>query len=582
MKFIIFVILLVLISPLVHTKAQNFSDKEKQEILLNLTKYNSLQSFNAIMKVIDNKIIEAMPTILDHLWKQSPDMQYWYLIALKVLEYQGTQSLTLAFVDSLDDLKDPPNEIDQDELKYLANTILFSFNDFSRRTNTYKYFYKIFPENDYSMIPQLAKILEQFSLSETSAKEALIKIAENSENGPDRWVAISYLYDIYRENILELAIHRLLEEKDCTTKISILNEIVGNIRGAKEHELFLNQIQKDTCNYLLSNYAEYLFRDYATPRDYKLVKELIPRTKDLATKEHILFLANDFKPIIIDSTSFIKNNIDSLTSYHSQCDSFKWFGENNFTNQIYNLLINAKTELETADSISTAFSLKQYQSIIKKVYLDTLKSDSKFVTKDAYIFLYYYPKYILNRLPKVPWIESIIPEMTLRKSSGIQITISGSDFKSDATVLWNNLPQKIMSVTDTLIRVEIDKKESNKEGIYKITVKNPDGIISNEAAFKITNKLEFPIIPVLECVRKNEDNSYTAYFGYDNKNGISVLLQIGEENKFDPSEHDRLQPEIFMPGRHKNIFSVKFDGRKIMWKLNKEKITADKNSPECK
>ena len=583
MKKVIFLIISILILSLTcNINAQKISDHEKQKIISNLSKSNPNVSLGAIMDVIDHKIDEAIPEILKNIGSKPLTLQYWYLIALKILGYANTHLLTIEYLVSLDANLDQSDEIDVDEYKFLSNNILYSLGDYTRTQNTFNYLQKISPESDHSMISQLRLIIENDPIHESQAKTELIKLAENCPDEKERWLAVSYLYDLYKENILPEIEKRLIEETDYGVKLSILYEIVDNYKNPKHHQLFVNQIQIDTCVEMPSAYAEVLFVYYATPLDYKLIKELIPKTKDEITRNYLTFRINKFTSFITDSASSVVTNIDSLISYQAQCASFKWLWDISFNNQINGLLLNAKTKLESRDSVSAAFRLKQYRSIINKEYRDTLELEAKYVTRDAFIFLYYYPKYILNRLPKVPWIESITPEITVRKSSGIQITISGSDFKSDATVLWNNTTQKIISVTDTLIRVEIDKKESNKEGIYKITVKNPDGIISNEAAFEITNKLEFPIIPVLECVRKNEDNSYTAYFGYDNKNGISVLLQIGEENKFDPSEHDRLQPEIFMPGRHKNIFSVKFDGRKIMWKLNKEKITADKNSPECK
>jgi hypothetical protein len=96
------------------------------------------------------------------------------------------------------------------------------------------------------------------------------------------------------------------------------------------------------------------------------------------------------------------------------------------------------------------------------------------------------------------------------------------------------------------------------------------------------DKLAQPIIPLLECIKLNADGSISARLGYDNINARTIVLPLGEENKFDPAKHDRSQPEIFLPGRHPNVFEITFDGKKLMWKLNNDKLTVDKNSPRCK
>ena len=565
--------------------AQGLTQEQKNTLITNLANYDSAGTINSpltsVRMITEYNIVEAIPSLVQNIWKQRPEIQFEFLRGLQKLGAEETHALTLSFLDSVDKYNYDNNIFWKLYYKAAANEILFKMNDYSKRN----YLYEMFDKYRYAIeglaTTLFALILNHVPEDELKVKGILLKIVDESLDENNRYFAVRSLHRKYGILVLPLVKQRFIVETEPSVRLVYLDKILSKYKSNENHSFLLNQVANDSSDYIRSEILKNLLIIYGSPFDLKYVTQNKGSLRSPYQSFCNMYLKY-FATVKPDSNLGLKNILDSLISYHRQCVSFNWLGDQSFSNQLYLYLVNANTKYVAGDSISAAFSVRHYRSIINKVYLDTLKTESKYVTKNAYIFLHYYPMYILQKLPKVPWIESITPEVTVRKSSEFQITISGSDFKSDATVLWNNTTQKIISVTDTLIRVEIDKKESNKKGIYNLTVKNPDGIISNEAAFEITNKLEFSVNPVLECVRKNDDGSYTAYFGYDNKNNRSVLLQVGEENKFDPSEHDRLQPEIFMPGRHKNIFNVKFDGEKIMWKLNKEKITADKDSPECK
>jgi uncharacterized repeat protein (TIGR01451 family) len=62
--------------------------------------------------------------------------------------------------------------------------------------------------------------------------------------------------------------------------------------------------------------------------------------------------------------------------------------------------------------------------------------------------------------------------------------------------------------------------------------------------------------PVLECVRNNGGGSYSAYFGYENKNSVAVTIPVGNDNRFNPDPKDRGQPSVFGPGRQRFVFKV--------------------------
>ncbi|NOK62478.1 MAG: 3',5'-cyclic AMP phosphodiesterase CpdA [Chloroflexi bacterium AL-W] len=85
------------------------------------------------------------------------------------------------------------------------------------------------------------------------------------------------------------------------------------------------------------------------------------------------------------------------------------------------------------------------------------------------------------------------------------------------------------------------------------------------------------ISPVLECVVANNDGSYTARFGYDYVGRGRTRIAVGPDNRFTPEPQDRGQPEVFVSGRWRDMFTVDFDGSDLVWTLNGRTTTASDN-----
>lgn len=96
----------------------------------------------------------------------------------------------------------------------------------------------------------------------------------------------------------------------------------------------------------------------------------------------------------------------------------------------------------------------------------------------------------------------------------------------------------------------------------------------------VTGQTLAPVRPVLECVAK-QGNTYTAFFGYQNDNAFERTIAPGASNRFTPAPEDRGQPASFAPGRQRQVFSVPFDGRELVWTLDGRTATASKQSPRC-
>lgn len=104
-----------------------------------------------------------------------------------------------------------------------------------------------------------------------------------------------------------------------------------------------------------------------------------------------------------------------------------------------------------------------------------------------------------------------------------------------------------------------------------------------EDGFKTLAKVNLPqpVEPIVECVKHHANGTYTAYFGYHNANQWPVTIPIGQNNRFHIQNPDRGQSSVFLPGRSpqfpQSAFRVDFDKSNLVWILNGNTVTANKN-----
>jgi hypothetical protein len=95
-----------------------------------------------------------------------------------------------------------------------------------------------------------------------------------------------------------------------------------------------------------------------------------------------------------------------------------------------------------------------------------------------------------------------------------------------------------------------------------------------------------PVTPRLNCVSQNADGSLSAFFGYQNQNGVAVTVPNGPQNSldFDTANHRVTQ---FRPGSYDFVFSVDFKKeQKLVYTLAPEgspatTLTVTKQSKQC-
>jgi len=575
--------------------AQVITPEIKQKLIANLANVDSTGTVsspeNAVRIISQYKIVEAIPGLIQNLWKQSPEVQFEFLRTLQVLGSDQAHPLTLAFIDSVNHYSFSNSVYWPLYYKAAANYILFRLGDYTNRNYLYEILDKYHSSIEWLATALLPMIIMNVPEDEQKAKAELLKIANESNKLDNSYSATYELYKIYGVPMLPLVKQRFLQETRSSPRVVYLQEFLSKYKTKEMRSFLANQALIDSSNYVKAQILKSLLTEYGSPYDYNFVLQnqsgLSPRYADWCKLPLKLF-----KPILPDSSSTVSIMVDSLLSYHSQCSSFIWVGGASFSLQLQNLINDAKTKLISGDSLGAAFKIKQYQLAIVHAYQDPVTNTNQFVTSDGYKFLYYYPKYILERLPKLPTIANISPSITTTKTKEFTLSVEGNYFGPTSVISWNDKPCKTTFVSNTLLQTKIDindfegredKERKNWEITIPVWVTTNQWINTDTLTFRLYKKLPYSVLPLLNCIVETSPTKYEAWFGYDNKNEGSVLLDHESENKFDPAPQDRGQPTVFLPGKHDKVFSVEFErNKKLMWKLDKEKAEASKDSPRCK
>jgi hypothetical protein len=91
------------------------------------------------------------------------------------------------------------------------------------------------------------------------------------------------------------------------------------------------------------------------------------------------------------------------------------------------------------------------------------------------------------------------------------------------------------------------------------------------------------LVPVLECVEQRTGETgpfWLAHFGYRN-GGQNTSIPAGSDNQFQPAPAQRGQPTQFQKGDRSRVFSIRFDGKNLSWRLRGQTVSASSGSKGC-
>lgn len=94
------------------------------------------------------------------------------------------------------------------------------------------------------------------------------------------------------------------------------------------------------------------------------------------------------------------------------------------------------------------------------------------------------------------------------------------------------------------------------------------------------------VTPVRQCVTDRGPGNalrYRAVYGYNNPAPFPIASPTVPllENTFNPLPGFRGQPQVFMPGNQRNVFTVDFNGSSLNWTLHGTTVQARSSSPRC-
>lgn len=160
------------------------------------------------------------------------------------------------------------------------------------------------------------------------------------------------------------------------------------------------------------------------------------------------------------------------------------------------------------------------------------------------------------------------------------VTAYGGLFTDSSIAYFNGQAKPTTKINDTTVGFTLSNRDIRSTGNFPVWISNYDSN-SDTLNFSVTNSLPNSLTPTFQCLRRNPDKSYTAYFGYNNNSTSSYFIPTSANNRFSPSPAYRGQPNIFFQGNHQNVFSVNFNGDNLSWYLAGHSITINKNSTPC-
>ena len=90
------------------------------------------------------------------------------------------------------------------------------------------------------------------------------------------------------------------------------------------------------------------------------------------------------------------------------------------------------------------------------------------------------------------------------------------------------------------------------------------------------------VVPLLDCVLRNADGTWTAVFGFDNRTGATADIPLGPANQVTPSRYDGDQPTRFAAGVHHGVLALTgTGGGGPMWHLGSTNLAAREGDATC-
>ena len=142
-------------------------------------------------------------------------------------------------------------------------------------------------------------------------------------------------------------------------------------------------------------------KSYLTPRWINFIINWKQQEKSDLIIVPIAWFLNAFRPLSPYNSDPVSDLIKKLVLLTDTVYSYNWFGDQNFSNELKNLLQSAATSLQNRDSLTCARDVKSFQDKVDYEYNDSLNKTPQFITVEGWKFLYWNAEYLLEKLPEI-------------------------------------------------------------------------------------------------------------------------------------------------------------------------------------
>lgn len=375
------------------TQAQNIilTPEQKNEIIAHLDSSNFQGAITTIKKY---NIEESRDKIEQIFWNDRFD-KLDQLIFLRLLYRFGsplTQSYTLAYIDSLDNLPSDYFGPTREMLKAEAASILVYIGDNSMIYLIFEYTDEAEYNYFFETLNVLGYIIENVGVYELKAKEELIGFVKNSDWHYDTILAFEPLYRKYGTEMYPLMLEMFTQNEDPNTRLAMLDSLIICCRYPELHLILKERLHLDSNYYVRYKIAHRLLSIYGTPSDYKYVLNYLPSESNSFYRDFIHDNLEIYYPPKPDSTEMEPEIIDSLISFKDQTYEYGWINYNNTYNTLSDKLNDIRTEISAQSWANALIKTNNYLQYVE----NALHQNN--ITEDAYKFLWYYGVYLKERL----------------------------------------------------------------------------------------------------------------------------------------------------------------------------------------
>ncbi|MBI1936892.1 MAG: hypothetical protein HYS25_02090 [Ignavibacteriales bacterium] len=490
--------ILIIIFCLITTNlfSQTLSEENKNNLL---SRINNNTDDTVIDSLKEFKVVEAIPLLEQYFWQQNQYRKGDFLKLLYELESPNTLALAQTYLDSI-----KTGETILDKYHYSkdifsamdAFEVSFLMNDFSRVEFYFEFLARMtLPGDSHIYISPMLILCNRENFKERARPyfEAIIK------DGSDIWMKGIYVekyHEIYRDESLALAKYVAANDTSSNVRYSVLRKVITKYKYEHLLPFYRERLERENSELARIVIAWSILNTFPSPNNYIYVKQSVDNFGDEAKTTMRYGGFYKYVPMLPDSGNTIGVIIDSLRSYQNQCEALYWIGDTTFVIQLDNLLDKVRERFLMNDSVGTAVEIKNYQELINEEYLDTLDNDGKYVTADAYKFLFYYPQYILERLPAVTEPRN---DLTAKASAEVT-TVNGvlqysytitNEAVSSQSAANIYVEDTTTSTTSAPVNWRTEKVQNKLDRFY--TAANPITAGTAQSGYKVTSN-SLPVI----------------------------------------------------------------------------------------